>query len=149
MVTPGFIAAAVMSRTSRASLHTFRIASWPVSSKRSHFDLLKRISRFGMPVSAQSGWGIDLGTGRRGESGYTGLTDPVNLYAGKGLKNPVAASRLEDKATTEVVRGGVHTILTSLYFVVHRLVCTLNLFNIRQEEPYRQIQRTQFLLKQS
>lgn len=46
-----------------------------------------------MPVSAQSGRLIDLGTDRRGESGYTGLTEPVNGYVGKGLYSPVAVAR--------------------------------------------------------
>lgn len=82
---PGFSAAAVISRTSRANLHTLRIPSWPFVSKKSHFDLLSRISRFGIPVSAQSGCWIDLGTVRRGDSGYTGLTLPLNGNARKGL----------------------------------------------------------------
>lgn len=48
-------------------------------------DLFKRFSAFGMPASAQSGCLIDLGTARLAESGYTGLTEPVKEYVGKGL----------------------------------------------------------------
>lgn len=112
MVTPGFIAVAVMSSTSRASLHTLRILSWPSASRMSHFDLLKSISRFGMPVSAQSGCLIVLGTGRRGESGYTGLTEPVYGNAGKGSQVLSAVSCLEDEVMVGLVpgRGRYHPV---------------------------------------
>lgn len=74
---PGLSSAAVMSRTSLASRQTLRIACWPSASRRSIFDLLRRFSRTGTPVSAQSGRLIDLGRVRMGESGYMGRTRPV------------------------------------------------------------------------
>lgn len=90
------MAAAVMSRTSRDSLQTLRIASWAFASRRSILVLLKRFSALGMPVSDQSGWGIDLGTMRLGDRGYIGRTVPGGkVKVGKGLKWPVMGSGSE------------------------------------------------------
>jgi hypothetical protein len=36
-----------------------------------------------------------FGTSRRGDSGYTGLSGPVNLYVGNGWNTPVSGSGLE------------------------------------------------------
>jgi len=69
VVTPGLSSAATMSSTSRPSLQTFRIASIPFASSISIFFLFNAFSLIGMPVSAQSGCGMDFGTGRLGESG--------------------------------------------------------------------------------
>lgn len=69
MVTPGLSSAATMSSTSRPSLQTLRIASIPRASRMSIFFLFNAFSLFGMPVSAQSGCGMELGTGRLGERG--------------------------------------------------------------------------------
>jgi hypothetical protein len=91
-VIPGLTSAAVMSSTSRANLQTVRIASWPLASRISIFDLFKRRSALGTPSSAQSGRFMDSGTVRMGESGYTGRMGPVKECVGNGLKVPATGS---------------------------------------------------------
>lgn len=59
----------MISSTSRDSLHTLRIASCAFSSSSSILLLFSRLSALGIPVSDQSGCGIDLGTVRFAESG--------------------------------------------------------------------------------
>lgn len=51
MVTPGRTSAATMSSTSRDSLQTLRIASWPFSSRVSILALFRRLSLVGTPVT--------------------------------------------------------------------------------------------------
>ena len=48
-----------------------------------------------MPVSDHSGCGIDFGTVRFSDSGYTGLVGPVKGYVGYGLNVPVSGSTLD------------------------------------------------------
>ena len=86
METPGRTSRAAMSKTSRASLHTFRIPSCSFLSRI--FILCRPInfcSERGIPSFAYSGCCIESGTVLFRDRGYSGRSVPVKSNFGKGL----------------------------------------------------------------
>ena len=78
VVMPGRSAAAARSRTSLAMRQTWRIFCWAAASRNSIlFSRISSYSPLGIPSTAQFGAGMDLGTFRGGDSGYTGRRSPV------------------------------------------------------------------------
>jgi hypothetical protein len=101
VVTPGFAAAAAMSRISLASRQLFLIAFCPSSS---NISILFRFSKvrlyLGLPSSHHTGCGIVFGNVRWAERGYTGRRGPENGKFGNGLYDSLAVNGTVRKASS-------------------------------------------------